>query len=73
MAGHSKWAKVKRIKGVIDVKRGKLFSKLSKEITVAARVGGGDPSGNPRLRAAVLAVRAQSVPNEFFVLAKLSL
>jgi YebC/PmpR family DNA-binding regulatory protein len=64
MAGHSKWSKVKRIKGAIDVKRGKLFSKLSKEITVAARMGGGDPSGNPRLRAAVLAARAQSMPND---------
>jgi YebC/PmpR family DNA-binding regulatory protein len=64
MAGHSKWSKVKRIKGAIDVKRGRLFSKLSKEITVAARMGGGDPSGNPRLRAAVLAARAQSMPND---------
>jgi YebC/PmpR family DNA-binding regulatory protein len=64
MAGHSKWSKVKRIKGAIDVKRGKLFSKLSKEITVAARRGGGDPSGNPRLRAAVLAARAQSMPGD---------
>jgi len=64
MAGHSKWSKVKRIKGAIDVKRGKLFSKLSKEITVAARMGGGDPSGNPRLRAAVLAGRAQSMPGD---------
>ena len=64
MAGHSKWSKDKRIKGAIDVKRGKLFSKLSKEITVAARMGGGDPSGNPRLRSAVLAARAQSMPNE---------
>src|SRR5580700_7024931 len=64
MAGHSKWSKVKRIKGAIDVKRGKLFSKLSKEITVAARMGGGDPSGNPRLRVAVLAARAQSMPGD---------
>jgi YebC/PmpR family DNA-binding regulatory protein len=64
MAGHSKWSKVKRIKGAIDVKRGKLFSKLSKEITVAARMGGGDSSGNPRLRAAVLAARAQSMPSD---------
>jgi YebC/PmpR family DNA-binding regulatory protein len=64
MAGHSKWSKVKRIKGAIDVKRGKLFSKLSKEITVAVRMGGGDPSGNPRLRAAVMAARAQSMPGE---------
>jgi len=64
MAGHSKWSKVKRVKGAIDVKRGQLFSRLSKEITVAARMGGGDPSGNPRLRAAVLAARAQSMPND---------
>ena len=64
MAGHSKWSKVKRSKGALDVKRGKLFSKLSKEITVAARMGGGDPSGNPRLRSAVLAARAQSMPND---------
>ena len=64
MAGHSKWSKVKRSKGAIDVKRGKLFSKLSKEITVAARMGGGDSSGNPRLRAAVLAAHAQSMPND---------
>jgi YebC/PmpR family DNA-binding regulatory protein len=64
MAGHSKWSKVKRSKGALDVKRGQLFSKLSKEITVAARMGGGDPAGNPRLRAAVLAARAQSMPND---------
>ena len=64
MAGHSKWSKVKRIKGVIDVKRGKLFSKLSKEITVAARMGGGDPSGIRGCDAAVLAARAQSMPND---------
>lgn len=64
MAGHSKWSKVKRSKGALDVKRGKLFSKLSKEITVAARMGGGDPTGNPRLRAAVMAARAQSMPND---------
>jgi YebC/PmpR family DNA-binding regulatory protein len=64
MAGHSKWSKVKRIKGAIDVKRGRLFSKLSKEITVAARMSGGDPSGNPRLRSAVLAARAQSMPGD---------
>ena len=76
MAGHSKWSKVKRIKGAIDVKHGRLFSKLSKEITVAARMGGGDPSGNPRLRATVLAARAQGMPNFDFpeqLLAKLSL
>lgn len=64
MAGHSKWSKVKRFKGALDVKRGKIFSKLSKEITVAARIGGGDVNGNPRLRSAVLMGRAQNMPNE---------
>src|SRR6267154_1739480 len=64
MAGHSKWSKVKRFKGAIDAKRGKIFSKLSKEITIAAKRGGGDPSGNPRLRSAILAARAQSMPND---------
>lgn len=64
MAGHSKWSKVKRLKGALDVKRGKLFSKLSKEIVVAAKMGGGNPSLNPRLRAAVMAARAQSMPND---------
>lgn len=64
MAGHSKWSKVKHIKAVVDVRRGKLFSKLAKEIAVAARLGGGDPSGNPRLKAAIGAARAQSMPND---------
>ena len=64
MAGHSKWSKVKRFKGAIDAKRGKIFSKLSKEITLAAKTGGGDPSANPRLRSAILAARAQSMPND---------
>jgi len=64
MAGHSKWSKVKRSKGALDVKRGTLFSKLSKEITVAAKMGGGDPGLNPRLRSAVLAARAQNMPND---------
>jgi YebC/PmpR family DNA-binding regulatory protein len=64
MAGHSKWSKVKRFKGAIDAKRGKIFSKLSKEITIAAKTGGGDPSGNPRLRSAILAARSQSMPND---------
>ena len=64
MAGHSKWSKVKRLKGALDQKRGKLFSKLAKEITVAAKMGGGDPGANPRLRSAMLAARAQSMPNE---------
>lgn len=64
MAGHNKWSKVKRLKGALDQKRGKIFSKLAKEITVAAKMGGGDPSGNPRLRSAILAARAQSMPND---------
>jgi YebC/PmpR family DNA-binding regulatory protein len=64
MAGHSKWSKVKHIKGPLDQKRGQLFSKLAKEISVAARLGGGDPAGNPRLRSAILAARAQSMPND---------
>jgi len=64
MAGHSKWSKVKRIKGALDVKRGAIFSKLSKEITVAAKMGGGDPALNPRLRSAVQAARAQNMPND---------
>src|SRR5438477_4578842 len=64
MAGHSKWSKVKRFKGAIDVKRGAIFSKLSKEITIAAKTGGGDPGGNPRLRSAIQAARSQSMPND---------
>src|SRR5262245_50214262 len=64
MAGHSKWAKVKRFKGAIDAKRGKIFSKLSKEITVAAKIGGGDPNMNPRLRMALLKSRAANMPGD---------
>ncbi|MFL6527795.1 MAG: YebC/PmpR family DNA-binding transcriptional regulator [Chthoniobacterales bacterium] len=64
MAGHSKWSKVKRFKGAIDQKRGALFSKLAKEITIAAKTGGGDPAGNPRLRSAIQAARTQSMPND---------
>jgi YebC/PmpR family DNA-binding regulatory protein len=64
MSGHSKWSTIKRKKGAADAKRGKVFSKLIKEITVAARIGGGDPSGNPRLRAAVLAAKAENMPKD---------
>src|SRR4030095_11839772 len=64
MAGHSNASNVKHIKAVVDVRRGKLFSKLAKEVTVAARLGGGDPGGNPRLKAAIAAARAQSMPND---------
>jgi len=64
MAGHSKWANIKRRKGAVDAKRGKIFTKLIKEITVAARLGGGDPSGNPRLRSAVAAAKEENMPKE---------
>lgn len=64
MAGHSKWSKVKRFKGALDAKRGKIFSRFAKEIMVAARTGGGDATSNPRLRAAVLAARAQNMPGD---------
>lgn len=64
MAGHSKWAKVKHFKGAIDAKRGKIFSKLSKEIAVAAKIGGGDANMNPRLRMVLLKCRAANMPND---------
>jgi YebC/PmpR family DNA-binding regulatory protein len=64
MAGHSKWSKVKRFKGALDAKRGKIFSRFSKEIMVAARMGGGELELNPRLRSAVLAARAQNMPHD---------
>jgi YebC/PmpR family DNA-binding regulatory protein len=64
MSGHSKWATIKHKKAATDARRGKLFSKILKEITVSARLGGGDAKGNPRLRAAVLEARSNSVPND---------
>jgi YebC/PmpR family DNA-binding regulatory protein len=64
MSGHSKWATIKHKKGALDAKRGKLFTKLIKELTVAARMGGGDPSGNPRLRKAIADSKNQSMPND---------
>jgi len=64
MAGHSKWANIQHRKSAVDAKRGKLFTRLIKEITVAARLGGGDPAGNPRLRSAVQEARAGNVPND---------
>src|ERR1051325_2118682 len=64
MAGHSKWAKVKHFKGAIDAKRGKIFSKLSKEIAIAAKLGGGDPGMNPRLRMVLLKCRAANMPSD---------
>ncbi len=64
MSGHSKWATIKRKKAVLDSKRGKIFTKLIKEITIAAREGGGDPAGNPRLRLAVDNAKSQNMPQE---------
>ncbi len=64
MSGHSKWATIKHKKGALDAKRGKLFTKLIKEITVAARMGGGDPGGNPRLRKAMSDAKGQAMPND---------
>ena len=64
MAGHSKWAKVKHFKGAIDAKRAKIFSKLSKEISIAAKIGGGDPALNPRLRMVLLKCRAANMPSD---------
>lgn len=64
MAGHSKWANIQHRKGRQDAKRGKIFTKLIKEITVAAKMGGGDPNGNPRLRLAIDKAKAQSLPKD---------
>jgi YebC/PmpR family DNA-binding regulatory protein len=64
MSGHSKWATTRRKKAVIDAKRGKMFTKLIKEITIAAREGGGDPEGNPRLRLAVDNAKAANMPQD---------
>jgi YebC/PmpR family DNA-binding regulatory protein len=63
MSGHSKWSTIKRKKGALDAKRGKIFGKLIKEITVAARMGGGDENANPRLRQIVLKAKAANMPN----------
>ena len=64
MAGHSKWANIQHRKGKQDAKRAKMFSKLGREITVAAKLGGGDPDMNPRLRLAVATAKAQSMPKD---------
>ena len=64
MSGHSKWATIKHKKGATDAKRGKIFTRLIKEITIAAKGGGGDPDGNPRLRTAILAAKAENMPAE---------
>ncbi len=64
MSGHSKWSTIKHKKGAADAKRGKIFTKLIKEVTTAARLGGGDPGGNPRLRKAIDEAKANNMPGE---------
>src|SRR5512145_2381130 len=64
MSGHSKWHTIKHKKGALDAKRGKLFTKLIREMTIAARIGGGDPDANPRLRTAVDKAKASNMPSD---------
>ena len=64
MSGHSKWATIKHKKGATDAKRGKIFTRLIKEITISAKSGGGDPDGNPRLRGAIAAAKAENMPQD---------
>ena len=64
MSGHSKWSTIKHKKAATDAKRGKIFTKLIKEITIAARMGGGDPEANPRLRTALNAARSENMPKD---------
>ena len=64
MSGHSKWSTIKRKKGAADAKRGKVFSKIIKELTVAAKMGGGDPFTNPRLRTMIDKAKASNMPND---------
>ncbi len=64
MSGHSKWSSIKHKKGAADARRGKVFTKIIKEIMVAARTGGGDPEGNPRLRTALLKAKASNMPKD---------
>ncbi|MDR2740746.1 MAG: YebC/PmpR family DNA-binding transcriptional regulator [Treponema sp.] len=64
MSGHSKWATIKHAKGAADAKRGQMFTKLIKEISIAARMGGGNPEGNPRLRTAILKARGANMPKD---------
>ena len=64
MSGHSKWSTIKHKKGAADAKRGKVFTKLIKEVMVAARFGGGDPDGNPRLRTAIVAAKGVNMPKD---------
>lgn len=64
MAGHSKWANIKHRKAAVDAKRGKIFTKLIRELTVSAKHGGGDPESNPRLRTAIATAKGQNMPND---------
>ena len=64
MSGHSKWASIKHKKAALDAKRGKVFTRLIREIQIAAREGGGDPDGNPRLRSAIASAKSQSMPQD---------
>jgi len=64
MSGHSKWATIKHKKAATDAKRGRAFTKIIREITIAARIGGGDPNTNPRLRSAISSAKAENMPNE---------
>jgi YebC/PmpR family DNA-binding regulatory protein len=64
MSGHSKWANIKHRKGAEDARRGKVFTKIIKEIMIAARTGGGDPAGNPRLRSALINARTNNMPKD---------
>jgi len=64
MSGHSKWSSIKHKKGAADARRGRIFTKLIKELTVAARIGGGDPEGNPRLRTAIQSAKAENMPKD---------
>src|ERR1041384_6470150 len=64
MSGHNKWSTIKHKKGAADAKRGKIFTRIIKEMPLAARLGGGDPDGNPRLRAAVAEAKANNMPKD---------
>ncbi len=64
MSGHNKWSTIKHKKGAADARRGRIFTRLIKELTVAARMGGGDPNANPRLRAAILAAKSENMPKD---------
>ncbi len=64
MSGHSKWATIKHKKGATDAKRGRVFTRIIREITIAARIGGGDPNSNPRLRTAILSAKGANMPND---------